>query len=103
MGTSDVRYCIFATHLVCYPPHEYVQHGQLYDWLLDLAQSAGAELRFNTRVTEVDTEGPAVLLASGEVLGGDIVVGADGWDSIVRRVVTGNQDAFHCQSQMTYR
>lgn len=57
--------------------------------LYDLAVSKGAEVIFNANVTAV-TPGepkPSITLASGEVHTADIVIGADGPNSFVRKTV----------------
>lgn len=36
------------------------------------------EIRFNSRVADVDTESPEVILATGERIGGDLIIIADG-------------------------
>lgn len=50
------------------------------------------ELRYNTRIQKVDQDGDAawVVTDKGEVLRGDILIGADGYRSIVRRHVAPN-------------
>ncbi|EIN04706.1 FAD/NAD(P)-binding domain-containing protein [Punctularia strigosozonata HHB-11173 SS5] len=68
-----------------------IQHGQLRTWLEDLAREAGAKMRFNSLVTQIDPQRASVRLSTGETLEGDIILAADGWDSIVRPVVTGEQ------------
>ncbi|KAI0683882.1 FAD/NAD(P)-binding domain-containing protein [Cytidiella melzeri] len=58
-----------------------------------LAASAGARIDFGAQVTKV-TPGsprPSVTLASGEVITADIVIGADGPRSLVRKVVVGEE------------
>lgn len=65
------------------------QHGDLYSMLYDLACQEGAQIRFNTDVTAIDSHAISVTLASGEVLHSDVVVGADGPGSLVRSVVVG--------------
>lgn len=60
--------------------------------LYQLAVKEGAEIQFNTRVVSVDSSGPSVTLESGETLFADVVVGADGYDSLLRQVVTNSDD-----------
>jgi 2-polyprenyl-6-methoxyphenol hydroxylase-like FAD-dependent oxidoreductase len=60
------------------------QHADLYEILSAHARAAGVEIRSGARVVEVDAAAPAVVLASGERVAGDIVVGADGTGSVVR-------------------
>jgi len=64
--------------------------------LHDLALSAGASITLNAEVTSVsfDTSKrlPTAVLADGTVLNADLVIGADGYRSIVRETVTGEPD-----------
>jgi salicylate hydroxylase len=64
--------------------HSSVQHCDLCDSLLRLATGAGAIVRHNATVISVDASEGSVTLSSGEKLVGDIVVGADGSESLVR-------------------
>jgi salicylate hydroxylase len=86
------------------------QHVDLLDILLRLASSAGARVRFGVTVESVEparedpsqngttstsipgcssrTLRPTVRLKTGEILHADVIIGADGQRSIVRRVVT---------------
>lgn len=69
--------------------HRRPQHEDVHRLLYDLAVSVGAEVIFNAQVTAV-TPGepkPSVTLASGEVYTADIVLGADGPNSLVRETV----------------
>jgi 2-polyprenyl-6-methoxyphenol hydroxylase-like FAD-dependent oxidoreductase len=64
------------------------QHKDLYDILFNIAVQEGVEFRFNATVIEADPSSVSVVLESGEVLGVDVIVGADGCDSLLRQVVT---------------
>ena len=55
--------------------------------LYDLAVGAGAKVRFNARVTKIDKSKPSVTLSSGEEIYGDLIIGADGDNSIIRPLV----------------
>jgi salicylate hydroxylase len=59
--------------------------------LLTLA-SPFMTLRINSKVIAVDPLCPSVTLESGEVIGADLVIGADGIKSTVREVVIGRPD-----------
>lgn len=65
--------------------------------LYELAVSVGAVVTVNQTVTSVGvdpkTGAGRVVLAGGAVLTGDLVIGADGANSLVRRAVTGEEDA----------
>ena len=41
-------------------------------------------MRFNTRVTSIGSDGQSVTLSCGEVVRGDVVVGADGTHGLCR-------------------
>jgi salicylate hydroxylase len=86
------------------------QHADLLEILLRLVSSAGARVHFGVTVESVEparedlpengttsssiagpsprTLRPTVRLATGEILHADVIIGADGQRSIVRRVVT---------------
>lgn len=52
-------------------------------------------LRLNSKVVSLDLEDqdrPSVTLQTGEVISGDLVIGADGIHSIVRNCVTGQTE-----------
>ncbi|KAL3488002.1 hypothetical protein BJX62DRAFT_227636 [Aspergillus germanicus] len=55
--------------------------------LLEEATRLGAEIRLNAEVVDIDFEGPTVLLAGGERVVGDLIIGADGLYSRVRDLV----------------
>ncbi|KAJ7176717.1 hypothetical protein C8R46DRAFT_1213302 [Mycena filopes] len=69
----------------------FIQHGELHSMLLGLATREGVEIRYNCPVECVDTTDVSVLLADGERLHADFVVGADGPNSVVRTAVMGEQ------------
>ena len=55
--------------------------------LFDLVAEADIAVRFGSRVAAVRPSGPSVILAIGEELHADIIVGADGDCSVVRPVL----------------
>ncbi|KZT21551.1 FAD/NAD(P)-binding domain-containing protein [Neolentinus lepideus HHB14362 ss-1] len=65
----------------------YLPYGHLWSELHKLAVQAGAEVRFHSRVVDIDPGTPSVTLDTGEKLQADIVIGADGSDGVVRQVV----------------
>ncbi|KAI0738696.1 FAD/NAD(P)-binding domain-containing protein [Daedaleopsis nitida] len=76
-----------------------VHHEDLVRLLYVLATGAGAKVDLNTEVTSIrqgtaESPRPVVTLASGEVLTGDLLVGADGCNSRVRTVVLGEDTQF---------
>jgi salicylate hydroxylase len=63
--------------------------------LYNLAISVGATVIFNSTVTSVavdETDTALVQLEDGTVLKADVVVGADGYKSLVRDIVNGTED-----------
>jgi len=62
--------------------------------MLDLAISAGACVSYNTPITSVSTDNgrPSVTLQDGSYHHADIVIGADGSQSLVREFVIDEQD-----------
>jgi salicylate hydroxylase len=75
----------------------YAQYDELYQMLYKLALSAGAQVTFDCPVQEVSynerTGQPRVVLQNGKSIGADIVIGADGAQSVVRELVNGEDDA----------
>lgn len=57
------------------------------------AQSHGAKILFSAEVTKVDVETNTVYLKDGRTLSADLIVGADGLRSIVRRSIPAVADA----------
>jgi salicylate hydroxylase len=55
--------------------------------LLTAARDNGAVVRFDAPVTALDKKLPSVTLADGEVIEGDVIVGADGSRGIMRNAV----------------
>ncbi|WP_280350491.1 FAD-dependent monooxygenase [Nocardia abscessus] len=55
--------------------------------LRDRLDAAGGQIRYGAEVTGVDPDTAAVTLASGETLRYDVLIGADGINSTVRRLL----------------
>ncbi|KAF8816429.1 FAD/NAD(P)-binding domain-containing protein [Phlegmacium glaucopus] len=70
----------------------FIQHGHLQSLLFDLAKREGVTFQFNSRVIGADSASGYVQLQTGERLYADIIVGADGYDSILRPLVTEVED-----------
>ncbi|KAF7352460.1 FAD-binding-3 domain-containing protein [Mycena venus] len=66
-----------------------VQHNDLCDQLTSLCLGAGAVIKYGSKVVDVKTAGGSatVSLEDGSSLSCDIVVGADGHNSIVRAIM----------------
>ena len=54
------------------------KYGQLWDLLYHTAIRSGTEYHFDAEVVCVDLEQTFVTLETGEVVSGDVIVGADG-------------------------
>ena len=79
------------THFLCA-----CKYDDLYRLLYNLALSVGAIISFGATITSVsvdeETECPCVTLSDGCVLEADVVIGADGYKSLVRAYVNGQED-----------
>ena len=69
--------------------------------LYNLAVSAGATITYNTEVVSVSVdpvkEAPRAILADGTILTADLIIGADGSQSVVREAVVGQvEDDLPC-------
>ncbi|KAL5531773.1 hypothetical protein ACEPAF_5335 [Sanghuangporus sanghuang] len=88
-------------------PYYHVHRADLHDLIYDTAiASPRVKLRLNSTVETVDpTPKPqvSVTLTSGEVISGDIIIGADGVKSIVRTVVLGRPDKAEPTGDAAYR
>ena len=67
-----------------------LQRADLFDMLHQVAEPF-MDLHINKKVKEVDPLTPSVTLESGETFTADLVIGADGIHSVVRRSVLENE------------
>lgn len=60
--------------------HSVIHRADYHGVLLDETLRLGGELRLDAEVVEIDYEAerPQVVLHTGEVISGDVIVGADG-------------------------
>src|SRR5262249_4992580 len=74
-----------------------IGRGRLAELLLARARDAGVDVRFGTRVSEVDASPDTVRLrlSHGELLDADILIAADGLRSTVRELVFPEYPAPH--------
>lgn len=72
--------------------YHFVHRADLIDALRAAVEAAGVPVRTGARVVEVTRQG--VGLENGEQLSADLVVGADGVRSVVRRHVLGDETPF---------
>jgi len=81
-------YSALSTHEQRYgAPYWQVFRPDYHTILLDAAIAAGAKLRAGCTVSSYDPPKGAVVLDSGEVVRGDLVVAADGVKSIARKAI----------------
>jgi salicylate hydroxylase len=91
-----------------------VQLDQLWPWLvihradyqrvlLEEAEQLGVDLRLGADVRDVVSEGTAVVLKSGEVVSGDVIIGADGLWSTRRNRILGQDSSPQETGDVAYR
>ncbi|EPQ51185.1 FAD/NAD P-binding domain-containing protein [Gloeophyllum trabeum ATCC 11539] len=72
----------------------FVQHGDIHAMLQDLALSTGVEIQYNATVVDIDPYGGVPPLTIGRArspaVTGDVILGTDGRDSLVRKTVVGH-------------
>ncbi|TFK49266.1 FAD/NAD(P)-binding domain-containing protein [Heliocybe sulcata] len=79
----------------------YLQYGDICEWLHDLAIEAGATIRYGCEVVSIDPYRVSATLSSGETIRADLMIGADGLSSLVRRSVVGRTSlSSHNTSQL---
>ncbi|KAG6833144.1 hypothetical protein H0H87_010858 [Tephrocybe sp. NHM501043] len=66
-------------------------HGDLHALLCEEAAHEGVQFRYNSKVIKVDSETVSVTLEDGERITSDVLIGADGFKSLVRTSVVGQQ------------
>ena len=59
--------------------------------LLEHAIEEGVKMRYHSKVIDVNSDTVAVTLDSGERVYSDVIIGADGCNSLVRTTVAGEQ------------
>lgn len=65
------------------------QHTDLYKLLHSVAVQEGVKIRYHATVTDVDGASGLITLDSGEELYADLIVGADGYTSLLQDIVAG--------------
>lgn len=83
-------------------PYYHIHRADFHKLLFDLA-APGMTLRLKSTVVSVDPDAPSVTLASGEVVHGDLIVGADGVKSIIQQVVIGRVNPAQPTGDAAYR
>ncbi|KAG6831553.1 hypothetical protein H0H92_009472 [Tricholoma furcatifolium] len=67
------------------------KHGDLHSLLCEEAAHEGVQFRYNSKVIDVDSETVSVTLEDGQRITSDMVIGADGCNSLVRTGVIGEK------------
>ncbi|KAI0653464.1 FAD/NAD(P)-binding domain-containing protein [Cubamyces menziesii] len=83
-------------------PYYHIHRADLHKLLFDLAVPF-MDLRLKSTVVGVDPDAPSVTLATGEVIYGDLIVGADGIKSTIQRVVLGHTNPAEPTGDAVYR
>ncbi|KAI0702382.1 FAD/NAD-P-binding domain-containing protein [Cerioporus squamosus] len=83
-------------------PYYHVHRADLHKMLFDLA-APFMTLRLKAAVVSVDPDAPSITLASGEVVHGDLVLGADGVKSLAQSVVLGHMNPAEPTGDAAYR
>ncbi|CAH0041864.1 unnamed protein product [Clonostachys rhizophaga] len=73
-------------------PYLLIHRADYQRILCQYAEKLGAKVLLNSPVDSVDEAGPSVKLANGDVLTGDLIVGADGIKSRTRASILGNEN-----------
>lgn len=77
-------------------PYLSIGRVQLHTCLLDAALDAGALIEYGCILDTIDFDAPAVHLGDGRVIDADLIVGADGENSLCRSLLLGRPDPpFH--------
>jgi 2-polyprenyl-6-methoxyphenol hydroxylase-like FAD-dependent oxidoreductase len=88
----------------CGGDYLFVQHADLRALLLSAARANGVSIRFSSNVTSVGSAEACVTLSSGEVVEGDVVVAANGAESIIRSALCeGEEEVIRTPNLVLFR
>ncbi|KAJ5924865.1 hypothetical protein N7466_009052 [Penicillium verhagenii] len=80
-----------------------IHRADYHKVLLDEATRLGVKFQWGANVEDVLTDGPEVILAGGERVSGDVVIGADGIGSTVRKILLGDSVSLIETGDLAYR
>lgn len=75
-------------------PYRFFHRGDLLEILADGCRAAGVTIRTGVRIGEADPVGGAVSIAGGDRFAFDLIVGADGFLSVLRPLLNGADKPF---------
>jgi salicylate hydroxylase len=81
----------------------FTRHCDFRNLLIQVARANGADVRFGTRVVEIDEDDAVILLEDGEVFNADVIIGSDGPQGITRKVVKDNMDHVQESGKVVYK
>ncbi|EIN04497.1 FAD/NAD(P)-binding domain-containing protein [Punctularia strigosozonata HHB-11173 SS5] len=85
-------------------PYYHIHRADFHSLLYDLVKGQDSvEIRLRSTVVGVDPEVPSVTLQTGEVVKGDMLIGADGVKSFVQHIVTGSTNPADPTGDAAYR
>lgn len=83
-------------------PYYHIHRADFHKLLFDLARPH-MDLRLQSTVIAVDPDLPSLTLANGDVIQGDLIIGADGVKSLVQQVVLGRMNPAQPTGDAAYR
>lgn len=83
-------------------PYYHIHRADFHKLLFDLA-APNMTLRLKSTVVGLDPDVPSLTLASGEVIRGDLIIGADGVKSYIQQVVLGRTNPAQPTGDAAYR
>ncbi|THH26332.1 hypothetical protein EUX98_g7853 [Antrodiella citrinella] len=83
-------------------PYYHIHRADFHKLLYDLA-IPNVDLHLKSTVVSVDPEAPSITLQTGEVVKGDLLLGADGVKSIVQEAVLGHVNPAQATGDAAYR
>ncbi|KAL4247676.1 FAD/NAD(P)-binding domain superfamily protein [Abortiporus biennis] len=83
-------------------PYYHIHRADFHKLLFDLA-APNMKLRLKSAVVDVDPDEPSVTLQTGEVVRGDLIIGADGVKSFLQQAVLGRTNPARATGDAAYR